>query len=153
MRVIFLDIDGVMNCADTTERCNGYVGIDPTLLNNLKQVIDATAAVIVLTSTWKDDWVPIKQKQTNHCGRYLNAMFSLFDMEILDKTEDDWIHRGQGILNWLAKHDVESFIMIDDDTFDYEQTGLMDYLIHTSWSSGFTSDMISKAIFMLTKEQ
>ena len=57
MKVIFLDIDGVLNYATTAARAPcGCIGIAEPAVRNLKKIIDATGAKIVLTSTWKSEW-------------------------------------------------------------------------------------------------
>lgn len=149
MRVIFLDIDGVLNCSTTRERYKKYIGIDSGLLHNLKELVNDTSAEIVLVSTWKENWIPITQKQTDPMGKYLNEMFSLFGLTVMDKTEDDWIHRGQGILNWLSTHDVDAFVILDDEMFDYHETCLAPHLVRTDWKNGFKSELIEQAKFVL----
>ncbi len=55
MRVIFLDIDGVLNCKSTPNpRKLPYI-IDPSLLVRLKQLLTLTDANVVLSSTWRYD--------------------------------------------------------------------------------------------------
>lgn len=63
MKVIFLDFDGVMATAHYDNYLN-YMGLpendkygvvfDPDCIANLKRIIDATEADIVVSSTWKD---------------------------------------------------------------------------------------------------
>lgn len=63
MKVIFLDFDGVMDTAYYDNYLN-YMGLqehdkygvvfDPDCIANLKRIIDATGADIVVSSTWKD---------------------------------------------------------------------------------------------------
>jgi hypothetical protein len=57
MKVIFLDIDGVLNCWATTERWRGYIGIDPKLAQRFAELV--TGAKVVLSSTWRcdPDWL------------------------------------------------------------------------------------------------
>ena len=56
MKVVFLDIDGVLNEEKSRSRCCGYKGIDDKKVENLAKIIKTTNAAIVLISTWKDDW-------------------------------------------------------------------------------------------------
>jgi hypothetical protein len=56
VKAIFLDIDGVLNTMYTEGRVTGsklIIGIEDRFVELLKQIVDATDAVIVLTSTWK----------------------------------------------------------------------------------------------------
>ena len=58
MKVIFLDIDGVLNSRryDAKRDKNGNTNIDETRLPLVKRIVDATGARIVLSSSWRNDW-------------------------------------------------------------------------------------------------
>ena len=65
MKVIFLDIDGVLNCEmwyrrrfeelDRTEETGNYpfYEFDPILIDRLNKIIDNTGAKVVVSSTWR----------------------------------------------------------------------------------------------------
>ena len=55
MKVIFLDIDGVLNSRayDRKRNWNEQSDIDETRLTLVKEIVDATEAKIVLSSTWR----------------------------------------------------------------------------------------------------
>ena len=53
MKIIFLDIDGVLNCEKTFQRHRGAIGIDPYLVAIFNRIIFATDAKIVLSSSWR----------------------------------------------------------------------------------------------------
>lgn len=55
MKVIFLDIDGVLNSRtyDRKRNWNEQTDIDETRLPLIKEIVDATDAKIVLSSTWR----------------------------------------------------------------------------------------------------
>lgn len=56
MKVIFCDIDGVLNEDTTPTRTKSRViFIDEEKLLRLKRIVDATGAKIVLSSTWRYD--------------------------------------------------------------------------------------------------
>lgn len=55
MKIIFSDIDGVLNCGHTPNpRKFPYIA-DPTLVARLRVVLQKTDAQVVLTSTWRYD--------------------------------------------------------------------------------------------------
>ena len=55
MDVIFLDIDGVLNCKRTPNpRKLPYI-VDPLLLKRFKQLVDRVGAEVVLSSIWRYD--------------------------------------------------------------------------------------------------
>lgn len=66
MRVIFLDIDGVLNCADQEDTARGLVRPRDDLIALLDDLIDRTAAQIVLASTWRCD--PKVVEVARRCG-------------------------------------------------------------------------------------
>jgi len=54
-KVIFLDIDGVLNCKRTPNpRKLPYV-VDPVLLARFKRLVERSGADVVLSSTWRYD--------------------------------------------------------------------------------------------------
>ena len=50
MKIIFLDIDGVLNCSESKSECLGYTGIDTVRIKRLKRIIEETNAKIILIS-------------------------------------------------------------------------------------------------------
>ena len=53
MKVIFLDVDGVLNTKYSKSRCGRFIGIDKDKVAQLKRIVDETDAEIVLSSTWR----------------------------------------------------------------------------------------------------
>ena len=93
MKVIFLDIDGVLNTSETfkireqIEKETGIwnIEIDEFRVEYLKQIIDDTGAKVVLSSGWKKD-------------------FENIDGKIIPIHE-----KGIGLLNILNKHCIELY--------------------------------------------
>ena len=73
MKVIFCDVDGVLNNAVTKARSpSGYVGVSDQLILKLKAIVSKTGAAIVLSSDWrlvKDD--PVHGKDYRYLARKL----------------------------------------------------------------------------------
>ena len=44
MKVVFLDIDGVLNEAKSRSRCCGYTGVDDSKAKNLARIVKETDA-------------------------------------------------------------------------------------------------------------
>ena len=128
MKVIFLDIDGVLNTSETfIERKKHWeetgvwiIEIDEFRVEYLKQIIDETEAKVVLSSTWKKDFenidgkiIPIHEKGVGLLNILNKHGIELYD--ILKKGYD--LSREELITIWLNEHsDIESFIVIDDET-------------------------------------
>lgn len=53
MRLIFLDIDGVLNGHDRHRHPNGYCGIDPACVYRLNRIVAETGARLVISSAWR----------------------------------------------------------------------------------------------------
>jgi hypothetical protein len=115
--IIFLDFDGVLN----TEQYQAQLAVDgkpkkdawgplfdPRAVGNLRKIIEATGAAIVISSSW----------------RYIHRLGSLRMMwevrelpgEILDTlpTGATYISRGEDIECWLNQHRQPKYVIIDD---------------------------------------
>lgn len=151
-KVIFLDVDGVLNDGATEDRTpDGFVGLNDAMISNLKRIVKETNAKIVLVSTWKSEWDEFPQNRSVD-GQYLDTRLTEHNIIISDKTVDRVSNRGYGIQNWLAKHpEVERWIVLDDDVFvDYAECGVMPNLVRTRYYyGGLTSDLADQAIAKL----
>ncbi len=155
-KVIFLDIDGVVNSAFSKARCQGFIGIDGPKVALLKQIIDATDAKIVLTSTWKIDYEKYMSDGFHYkVGKYLREKLREHNLEIYDTTtryETNLAHRGEGIYNYVKENKVDNFVILDDDIFnDFEEYNLMPHLVKSEWSGtnhtgGLNEDLVREAI-------
>ena len=106
MKVIFLDIDGVLNTLKTLQRHNGFIGMSPILVRRFNKLAKDTGARVVLSSTWRHDknWRRVMKK---------NGL----DMRFLGRTKElRGLIRGHEIQEWLGRHDVEKYVILDDDT-------------------------------------
>lgn len=153
-KVIFLDVDGVLNDSFTEDRApGGYIGLNDSMIENLAKIIKETDAKVVLVSTWKVEWDkdPAKRSQD---GEYLDQKLKEHGIEIFDKTKDRVSNRGQGIIEWLNDHtDVESFVVLDDDVFaDYYTYNIMPHLAQTRfYRGGLIEEIAEQSIRMLNK--
>ena len=149
MKIIFLDIDGVLNCSESKSECLGYTGIDNARIKRLKRIVAETNAQIILISTWKEQWFKESYNKAlqDELANYLDRKLKRERLTILDKTIDIESSRGKGILHSLSKFHVEQFIILDDEEFDYEELKLSPYLIKTEYSfGGLTEELTEKAI-------
>lgn len=154
MKLIFLDIDGVFNYWRCESRApSGCLGIDEEKVKLLRQIIDQTGAIVVLTSTWKIDWYRtecIEDLPKN--GQYLVNQLSKYKIPIYDKTKGtNWAKRGQGILDFIEElnYSVEQFVIIDDESFDFLELGLEHRFVKTSFEDGLLPEHVDKAVNIL----
>jgi hypothetical protein len=106
MKVLFLDIDGVVNCMTMRQRHRGFIGIDPRLALIVQNIVLAVPGLkVVLSSSWRclED------------GRAERKVVPCFDVTPLFDEEDDV--RGYEIQAWLELHpEVDRYAILDDDT-------------------------------------
>lgn len=151
MKVIFLDIDGVLNCSETTARSvYGAIGIDDEKVKNLAHIVEQTGAEIVLTSTWGMWW---SKNDSLHDpeGCYMVEKLSAYGLHIYDKVSYFW-DRGEAIVTWLLEHpDVKDWIAIDDDMFpDFKANGIIPHLVRTNfYKGGLLERHVKKAVTLL----
>ena len=154
MKVIFLDVDGVLNYIKTEARApSGTLGIASAPVKQLRNIVKETGAFIVLTSTWKEDW-EFDEERCTPDGQYLVRKLKREGLHILDKTHDRVSDRGHGIRDWLNRHPGTDFwVVLDDDIFpDYEECGIMPHLVQSSiGANGLNAELAAKAIKILTE--
>ncbi len=112
MKVVFLDIDGVLN------RTGGdYSGkehpLDIELIERMNRIAAATGAGGVLTSTWRLllPWPRCRDALVAHG----------LALDIVGETRDLWARgehlepaRRREIEDWLARNPVDAYVVIDD---------------------------------------
>lgn len=163
MRVIFLDIDGVLNSREFFRNrplTQGLNEIDEEKVKLLQQIVQATNAKIVLTSTWR-----IYDK-ADKVYQHLVDTLAKYDLSIFDCTP--WINedRPHEIAVWLsmwnALRDVHEhifgFVSLDDDFTDkqYAKYGMQHQLIKTTFygeHGGLQPEHVQQAIDILKMER
>lgn len=143
MRILFFDIDGVL--ANHTTYSDYDVALDSTKIQMLSEIVSRTGALPVMVSSWKESW-----REGGANAQYINKMFSDAGMTIIDCTTDNEDDRGAGIVCWLAKRKVDSFVILDDSTYDYAECGLVDYWVQTAFCQGLQTQDVEKAIEILS---
>lgn len=151
MKVIFLDFDGVLNSREYLRRtdCAG-VGIDPSRMVLLKQIVDNTNALIVLSTSWREHWES-DISACNEVGVKINRIFSKYGLTIFDKTPKSRLGRAEEIKQWLKMNSyVKKFVILDDS---FMELGVMsDYFVKTSnYRNGLEEEDVKKAITILNK--
>ena len=151
MKVIFLDIDGVLNTPSSENRCGEYIGIDDDKVERLKQIVEKTKAEIVLISTWKKYWRKewkLKPLQ-DYSANYLDEKLAKQGLKAIDKTKDKadgrYLSRGESILEYVYRNNVENYIILDDCQFDYDGCDLTDNYIKTNQIKGLSEQQVKVA--------
>ncbi len=156
MKIIFLDIDGVLNCEGSRSHCAGYRGIDDKKVETLAKIVKATGAEIVLISTWKDGWRKRDKAHQGILANYLDKKLKKQGLVVFDKTRDsdgeECFSRGEGISDYLENNDVENYVILDDYQFDYDSCSLTENYVKTdNYNGGLTEELAKKAIEILNR--
>lgn len=104
MKVIFLDIDGVLNCDKTPNPRKFPYVVDKKLLARLQKLLDRTGAKVVLSSSWRCD--PVGLLAAKHWG-----------VPFIDVCPDKpRSQRCKEMTAWLTAHPkVTRYAVIDDE--------------------------------------
>lgn len=156
MKVIFLDVDGVLNYRGCKARCKGFLGVEPEKVVLLKQIVDATDAKIVLSSTWRLGYNK-DQKGYHGFRRHLEKRLNEYGLSVYDVTEDISAYkRGAEIRLWLAQHgkEVKRWVVLDDEYFgDFTEHKIKSHLVQTDmYADGLTERHVRKAIGILNRK-
>ena len=132
MKVIFLDVDGVLNSdeyIDKIKKLNVNTIKSKVSVNKiglLKQAVDATGARVVLTSSWR----------YRRDGTLLKGLLLKYGI-CADSTPFIDNKRGLEIKKYLLDNpDLEDFVILDDEVFDSFDEELIKHLIKISDKNG-----------------
>lgn len=160
MKIIFLDIDGVLNSVDSMKRAGKHHfndNPDPEHIKWLNFIIDKTGAKVVISSTWR------KHASTVTMWRIL-ALCG-FKGEVMGLTPETGDIRGNEIRCWIDRYTngmdwrmsnvnekaepIESFVILDDDS---DMGALLPYLVKCKNERGLTEEEALKAVELLNKK-
>jgi hypothetical protein len=148
LKLIFLDVDGVLNsrerwidceCADL-DRSGSR--IDPRAVDRLSHIVQATDAKIVVSSTWRLYYYEALISYLNHWPHLKD--------KVIGKTAHFGGPRGDEIADWIAHHEdlVENFVILDDDS---DMSHLMTYLVKTTFQNGLQQEHVDECIRRLNE--
>lgn len=140
MKILFLDIDGVLNSAKTFKQnrgddSEGFFLVDPYMALLLHRIIEATECEIVLSSSWRHMPEGIKMLEKKMPW-----------LKIKDKTgNSSHGFRGLEIEQWLKENELVTKYAIVDDNSDMTY-GQRHCFFQTSWQEGLTEEISNKII-------
>lgn len=128
MRILFLDIDGVLNSdlwykSEKSKEFDGVLShFDPKLVVILNNLVQKTEAKIVISSTWRNKYSNEElTKILENAGLKLDIVGFTPDL----RRNEDYILRGNEILKWCMDNedllgckwkDYHDFAILDDNT-------------------------------------
>lgn len=138
MKIIFLDVDGVLNNKDTKERIpdTSYTGINNSKVKLLKQIVEATDAQIVLSSTWRLKKTRWGEEIPEEHRNYLKKKLSKYGLRYISSTPDiDPIRRGKEIDQWIKNNNditIDGWVVLDDEIWkDFKNYNILPHLVLT----------------------
>ena len=174
MKVLFLDIDGVLNSQnwfgyiqyciknDMCDRVLNFVEIndehikrklnmiDDRAIANLNRIVEETGCKVVLSSSWRSS-----RESDNALTEYILKLKG-FKYELYGVTPRIWAkefgtQRGEEIQVWMdkesEKNEIESFVILDDDSDMLPEQ--MGNFIHVDGQVGLVDKDVFKAIEIL----
>jgi len=175
MKIIFLDIDGVLNCekayltgfckyTDDLYGMRGHQAFYPSSKDLINKLIEETGVKIVISSTWRMsglEWMQHIWEQEEMSGEIIDIT-ARSDLRIRGLEIDDWLNsKDFSEINWskelqqeyVDKSGIENYLIIDDDTdMLYNQRN---NFVHVQPSprnrSGFNKRHYNKALRILSK--
>jgi hypothetical protein len=127
VKVLFLDIDGVVNNKRTKRNFEGFMPIDPAMAALVQRIVRNTGCEIVLSSSWR-----LFQNGRDEIERKV--------CKFADITPILHAPRGYEIKVWLTLHpEIEHYAILDDaESILPEQRA---NFFQTKWESGLTEDI------------
>lgn len=136
MRVLFLDVDGVINSEATLQKCGGGIlGIDPYLAFLVGKISLAIPDLkVVLSSSWRH-FEHGREQVEEQCVSIFDVTPGLGFGTI----------RGDEIRAWLDSHpEVEKYAILDDNS-DMRPEQFNNFF-QTSWKTGITEEVVQEVI-------
>lgn len=138
MRVIFLDIDGVLNA--------GHGLLDPEMITRLNMITDTTKAVIVVSSMWRWSLTPTQlESELRRSGVTAEISSATPTCPAWVSTWPGWYTRderltspsqGDAIRLWLADHPgVTAWVVLDDQPIEVNEARVV-----RTWSGLYWDD-------------
>ena len=161
IKVIFLDIDGVLNPKwwERKKPADRFgCAFAPKTISCLAKIVQETKAEIVISSSWKlmglqtlqDMW-----KERKLPGNIIDITPNYMSDELLlnadmnDTDIDSLYIRGMEIKGWLVLYgdDVSNYVIIDDmdDILSEQQT----HFVQTDPEFGITNDDVKRVVHLL----
>jgi len=143
-KILFLDIDGVLNSKETvtrSSRCKSIIGIDPYLVSIFNRIIFATDAEIVLSSTWRKS-KSSRDEIRKRVMPFIDVTPDIYDKYAVRGDEvEAWLTKNIGGLEERKKANLKYAILDDDSDFYIWQP-----LFKSTWEKGLTEDIAKEVI-------
>lgn len=152
MKIIFLDVDGVLNGYNFWSMLGWRIavklnakdwyrkytrepfGVHEEKVRRLARIVKQTGAKIVMSSSWRDYFWNTPYEEKHKDQKKLADLFNKYDIEVIGITAHCASGRDTEILTWLSEHrtEISSFVIFDDENSFMEAFWNDDRFIQTS---------------------
>ncbi len=154
VRIVFLDVDGVLNIMSDSYRTsaqrtnNKTKWMEEYLIQRLEYLLYETKSKIVISSSWRLDMSDLKVQMERYG-------FSLWD-RVIGYTPRTG-HRGDEIQSWIDSHsDILSYVVLEDEPCDVcgEKCNTIPVkkVVQVDMKEGLSHKNIEEAIKILLKD-
>lgn len=165
-KIIFLDVDGVLNYSHYTNTDTN--DIDPSKVDMLSELCRKTNAKVVITSSWRgsDTYTPriygiLRDILAKHNIPVLGDAPYIkleFDNERPNHKHSYTIKFGTGrgaeVMQYIMDNRIEKYVIFDDEDWDWDAYGIDDHwcqcVYHSEHQGGLQQKHIEKAIQLLS---
>jgi hypothetical protein len=147
-RILFLDIDGVLNTDDFRDTFGNNV-LNPFLVRNLDRVVFETECKIVISSDWRFGAMKIIHKAL-WCKEFVaQTQAEMIIESIIDTIPDLGLTREEEILAWVRVPMIEvgNWVAVDDMDLDL----VVENFVHTNPTIGLSEQKAEEIIMKLKK--
>lgn len=168
--LVFLDVDGILTYSKyrNKETCN----IDPDKIKLLKKLCDDTDASVVITSSWRgsNKWTPkcyyvlrniLQEANIPVLGdtpyipsRFLEPQTRKYTIT-LDELQNLRLEFGTGraaeVQAYLKEHPTKSFVILDDEDYDWAAYGYHTHWVRPSWFCEALTEQYVKEAYTILK--
>lgn len=159
-KILFLDIDGVLNNADFFDRqvlsdgqhlvnvTGGHDMIDPENVAFLNQFLEESDAFVVISSTWRRHFKRVEILDALTKGGFKHPK------RVIGMTPVKFSHmeRAGEIALWLDENgdDVDGFAVVDDNPLDFHESFVTHRLVLTEFVRGMREEHVGLLYEKLT---
>lgn len=173
MNIVFLDVDGELTYSNY--RNEETADIDVEKVKMLREICEKTNAKVVISSSWRgsETYTPriyytliniLKNNEIEVLGDtpYINSEFEDDTAKSTDEFSLEEIPyfkhkygtgRAAEIQKWISEHDVDNFVILDDEDWSWADYGYDTHWVRPTWfgNGGLKREHVGEAIKILTQ--
>lgn len=153
MKIVFLDVDGVLNgynpwsCfwirvwqklklpTKLYREIFDVFAIKERYVRRLAKIVHSTNAVVVMSSSWRVGYWKVPYENLYDDQKKLYDLLSKYNINIVDITPtDEYLEKREDEIQWWLDHtniEVENFVILDDESSDLQKF-VGNHLVKTS---------------------